>query len=352
MFVYKDDHIDYIQTSEGRMKWDDHDSLFYAEYFIKDHLGNVREVLTTNPNFSNSIIQTTDYYPFGLEIQDISISDNLQFYNSKELQTDAKLWWYDYGARFYDPQLGRWHVVDPLASDLPSWTSYHFVNNNPINLIDPTGMSAEPVYDLKGNHLGNTKEGFTGEVLIYSGDKEIDFSTMSASEAEGLDGVDTYNNQRSTLSNDAKSNIWTSIASHFESEEVYDLTFSMDNIEGGKIHFGGSGSWTSSWRLGEGKGKISGLDKYNYETTVENVASSIIVHEWYSHIMKENRDDMKSHRLAYKNVINFKTFWNNTTDAYKGFNMRQLRNYTESETGRTEVDPLYLNLYNKYYNKY
>lgn len=213
-------------------------------------------------------------------------------------------------------------------------------------------MSAEPVYDLAGNHLGNTKEGFTGEVLIYSGDKKIDFSNMSASEAEGLDGVDTYNNQRSTLSNDAKSNIWTNIASHFESEQVYDLTFSMDNIEGEKIHFGGSGSWTTSWRLGEGKGKISGSDKYGYETTVENVASSIIVHEWYSHIMKENRDDMKSHRLAYKNVINFKTFWSSTTDAYKGFNMRQLKNFTESETGRTKVDPLYINLYNKYYREY
>jgi hypothetical protein len=49
MFVYKDGQIDYIQTPEGRLKWDSHDQLFYAEYYIKDHLGNVRSVVTSDP---------------------------------------------------------------------------------------------------------------------------------------------------------------------------------------------------------------------------------------------------------------------------------------------------------------
>jgi len=255
-------------------------------------------------------------------------------------------------ARFYDSDVARFLSGDPLTNKFPWQSPYTTMDNNPINMIDPTGMAAEPVYDLEGNHLGNTAEGFTGEVLIYSGDKNVNFSLMTAEDAKKMDGVDRYDNLRSTLSNDAKSNIWTNIASHFEGQQIYDLTFSMANLEDGKIHYGGSGSWTSSWRLGEGKGKISGSDKYGYETTVENVASSIIVHEWYSHIMKENRDNMKSHRLAYKNVINYKAIWNNTTDTYKGFNMRALRKYTQSETGRTKVDPLYLNLFNKYHKKY
>ncbi|MDR0227862.1 MAG: hypothetical protein LBI72_02195 [Flavobacteriaceae bacterium] len=33
--------------------------------------------------------------------------------------------------------------VDPLAEQFPNWNPYHYVHNNPINLVDPTGMSAE-----------------------------------------------------------------------------------------------------------------------------------------------------------------------------------------------------------------
>ena len=139
MFISTDDHLDHILTEEGRMKWDDHDSLFYAEYFIKDHLGNVRTVLTTNPNF-NWLAQQTDYYPFGQEIPLDGISNNQLKYNGKELQDEAKLGWYDYGARFYDPVLGRWHSVDPLAEKFESWSVYQYVRNNPILRIDPNGM--------------------------------------------------------------------------------------------------------------------------------------------------------------------------------------------------------------------
>jgi RHS repeat-associated protein len=159
MFVYKDGHVDYFQTSEGRMYWDNNHHLFYAEYFIKDHLGNVRDVITTNPYYSNSIIQITDYYPFGLEIQEINASDNLQLYNSKELQTDAKLWWYDYGARFYDPQLGRWHSVDPIAETSRRWSPYTYCMNNPIRFIDPDGMEMTDFKDKKGNLILHVEDG-------------------------------------------------------------------------------------------------------------------------------------------------------------------------------------------------
>ena len=68
---------------------------------------------------------------------------NNNLYNGKELQPDYDLQWYDYGARFYDPQLGRFHTVDPLAEDYNNQSHYLYAFNNPIRYIDYMGLGAE-----------------------------------------------------------------------------------------------------------------------------------------------------------------------------------------------------------------
>ena len=80
------------------------------------------------------------YYPFGVLFGESVDRDKQRYkYNGKELDRLLSLDWYDYGARWYDPVLARWHAVDPLADKYPDVSPYVYCLGNPVNAIDPDG---------------------------------------------------------------------------------------------------------------------------------------------------------------------------------------------------------------------
>jgi RHS repeat-associated protein len=154
-FVYVNNALNFFANETGRVLKTA--SGFQTEYVINDHLGNARMTVVSNENNEPEILQYDSYYPFGLEmggLSYVSSTENKYKYNGKEKQDALGLGWYDYGARFYDPQIGRWNVVDPLAEERLEWTSYNYCSNNPVLRIDPDGALDGDYYTKSGKYLG------------------------------------------------------------------------------------------------------------------------------------------------------------------------------------------------------
>ncbi|SDH98937.1 RHS repeat-associated core domain-containing protein [Chryseobacterium taeanense] len=128
--------LQFVPTSEGYYDFVENKYI----YNYVDHLGNVR-VSYFNNGSGIEVLEENNYYPFGLKHEGYNaLAGNSAYqyeYNGKELQTETGM--YDYGARFYMPDIGRWGVVDPKAELLESSSPYVYALNSPILYIDKDG---------------------------------------------------------------------------------------------------------------------------------------------------------------------------------------------------------------------
>jgi RHS repeat-associated protein len=128
-----------VALTEGQAMIKDGTPLF--EYYLKDHLDNVRVVF----NAKGETLQRTDYYPFGLEVdrnnpvQPQNIRNGINRYNFLRKETQIGTEYIDLSRRFYDPTIGRFMQIDPLTELQESQSVYQYGWNNPILRSDPNG---------------------------------------------------------------------------------------------------------------------------------------------------------------------------------------------------------------------
>ena len=149
-----------ITASEGT-----NGAIYTAMNYVTDHLGSARVVVHAS---NGDVSSRNDYYAFGSRWSsgDQAISDNRYLYNGKESQSFADV---DYGARMYDPELGRWFNNDPLAEKYYTMSPYVYCANNPIKYIDPDGRK---IVDAKGNVIfkdGGWVKGVNPLLIEYTG---------------------------------------------------------------------------------------------------------------------------------------------------------------------------------------
>ncbi|MDP9961965.1 DUF6443 domain-containing protein [Chryseobacterium lathyri] len=257
--------LQFFPTAEG---FYDYQRKMYI-YQYKDHLGNIRVSYTrNNTTGSLEITDANDYYPFGMNhlktgnaIFGAGKYQNYK-YNGKEIQETGM---YDYGARFYMPDIGRWGVVDPKAELMRRWSPYNYAFDNPIRFIDPDGRApVDDHFNKFGRYIGTDNKS-TNNVVVHTNSSatklsqlkgntgaaslsQLDYSSKGTNKAvsnvlahyageKGISGyTGTYSGSRGSALTMPSGNIFFNTKDL--SEGTYDNAYNIKstlNHEGGKL---------------------------------------------------------------------------------------------------------------------
>jgi len=142
--VFENDVLQYVAMEEGRFRSTSSTTLT-ADYFLKDHLRNVRSMV----NEDKTLLEETHYYPFGLTMKGVSmqnvttpLQNKNKTFQGQKFDDDLGLNYYGFKYRNHDPQIGRFIEVDPLSDKYVHNSTYVFSENMVTTHIELEGLES------------------------------------------------------------------------------------------------------------------------------------------------------------------------------------------------------------------
>lgn len=222
---------------------------------VSDHLGSVRLVVNAA---NGAIVQAMEYNERGEVLSDTSPGFQPFGFAGGLYDTDTKL--VQFGARGYDPSIGRWLSKDPIGFGGGS-NFYTYVSGDPINFIDPTGLTQQDVNnaleyvsrfipELKNIQIGKLGVGDTasGRTNLFSSTIDLDQKYWGNLDEAGLtDLLDTIYHEGLHVKQGFSGlgrNVWDSIFNNNKSHN--DITkagiyFGINNIDEYQRRYGSCG---------------------------------------------------------------------------------------------------------------
>jgi len=246
-FIYIDGVFQSFAHSQGRVNVGDIGT--FNEYFISDHLGNTRVIyadldasgtIDVNENICEMLEEYHYYHvaapedegrrlaridpaaqrgPFGEEMTGLWTPDEEHLghskyrYNGKEKQTELDALsdeaiaksegWYNYGARYYDPQIARFTGVDPIADQFPHLSTYNYASNDPITNVDLHGLQGVPFSLIAGLTAKVAKAFQSGSGAQGKGSMSILLIGSSSGRQESMSTLQSASNFATGVRNNA-----------------------------------------------------------------------------------------------------------------------------------------------------
>ncbi|WP_062062973.1 RHS repeat-associated core domain-containing protein [Aquimarina longa] len=243
-FVYKNGTLEFFNHPEGIVE-KEADGYKYV-YQYKDHLGNIRlsykDADKDGTITTSEIVEEKNYYPFGLQHKGynntISGRKHNYGFNGKEEQDELGLEWLDFSARNYDPALGRWMNLDPLAEAMRRHSPYNYAFDNPIYFIDPDGMMPLDHYlDQNGNYLGQDGAVTNNVRVIYADDfADVKSQNNGTTSMKATDQLQSLSNvvtiDQATIQNDINNVNNETVVDQSAERQAY-ITLNIDSKSAG-----------------------------------------------------------------------------------------------------------------------